>query len=237
MRLDKFFSSQKILTRSECSAKLKKGAVSVNGEVVKKGDFKIDPEKDAVALDGATIGYQKYVYILLNKPVGIVSATEDARDKTVLDLLPEETRKRDLFPCGRLDKDTTGLVVLTDDGASAHEALAPKNKNPKKYRFKVADEYSDEDVKSIEKGITLRDGYTTAPCSIERIDEKTGYITLVEGKYHEIKRLFGARGNKITELERISFGKIQLGFLPLGEWRYMTDEEIDWFVSKNKTSR
>ncbi len=234
MRLDKYFSSQKILSRSECSEYLKKGRIAVNGEIVKKGDLKIDPEKDEITLDGKPIKYEKYVYILLNKPFGVVSSTEDGRDKTVIDLLPESLQKRNLFPCGRLDKDTVGLVVITDDGESAHAALSPKRHVEKEYYFETADEYDEEDRKAIENGLTLRDGYTTKPCKIERKSEKSGIITLTEGKYHEIKRLFGARGNKITFLRRDSFGGIRADNLASGEWRYMTDKEVKKFVSRQE---
>ena len=234
MRLDKYFSSQKILSRSECSEYLKKGRIAVNGEIVKKGDLKIDPEKDEITLDGKPIKYKKYVYILLNKPFGVVSSTEDGRDKTVIDLLPESLQKRNLFPCGRLDKDTVGLVVITDDGESSHAALSPKRHVEKEYYFETADEYNEEDRKAIENGLTLRDGYTTKPCKIERKSEKSGVITLTEGKYHEIKRLFGARSNKITFLRRDSFAGIRIGNLDSGEWRYMTDEEVKKFVSKRE---
>ena len=132
MRLDKFFSSQKILSRKESEEALRKGRVAVNGVTVKNGDLKVDEEKDEIALDGKVIKYQKYAYILINKPFGVVSATEDGRDKTVIDLLPDDLQKLGLFPCGRLDKDTTGLVVLTNDGVSAHNALSPKKHVEKK---------------------------------------------------------------------------------------------------------
>ena len=205
----------------------------MNGETVKKGDVKIIPEKDEIALDGKPIKYEKYVYILLNKPFGVVSATEDGRDKTVIDLLPETLKKRNLFPCGRLDKDTVGLVVITDDGESAHAALSPKKHVEKEYYFETADEYDEKDRLAIENGLILRDGYTTKPCKIERKSEKSGVITLTEGKYHEIKRLFGARGNKITFLRRDGFGGIRSDGLNLGEWRYMTDAEVKKFVSRS----
>ncbi len=234
MRLDKFFSSQKILSRKECDVFLKKGRIAVNGLTVKKGDLKIDPEKDEITLDGKVINYRKYAYMLINKPLGVVSATEDGRDKTVIDLLPEELKKLGLFPCGRLDKDTAGLIILTNDGIAAHNALAPKNHVEKKYYFECADPFSSNDEKAITCGIVLKDGYKTKPCRIERLSADSGYIYLTEGKYHEIKRLFGARGNKIVRLVRVSFGKIVLGELPLGEWRYMTDEEIALFTGKQE---
>lgn len=231
MRIDKFFSEIGKFTRKECAEKLKRGLISVNGEIVKKGEFKVNPDVDVVCYNGEAVTYKKYVYILVNKPTGVVSATEDGRDKTVVDLLPPEMKRLNLFPCGRLDKDTVGLVILTNDGQSAHNALSPKRHVEKKYFFTVADEYTSSDVKAIENGLTLADGYTTKPCKIEPIDKNSGYITLTEGKYHEIKRLFGARGNKITFLERISFSKITLGDLPRGEWRYLTEEEEKIFTN------
>lgn len=230
MRLDKFFSQTGTLTRSQVQKQLKLGKVTVNGETIKKADYKVDPDKDEIRYNENKIVYRRFVYIMMNKPRGVVSATEDRDQKTVLDLLPEDLLKFDLFPCGRLDKDTTGLVVLTNDGISAHNALSPKKHVEKKYSFETADAYSDADVTAIESGITLKDGYSTKPCKIERISETEGYIYLTEGKYHEIKRLFGARSNKITKLERIGFGKLEIGDLPEGDWRYLTEEEISWFT-------
>ena len=230
MRLDKFFSRTGTLTRSQVQKQLKLGKVTVNGETIKKADYKVDPDKDEIRYNENKIVYRRFVYIMMNKPRGVVSATEDRDQKTVLDLLPEDLLKFDLFPCGRLDKDTTGLVVLTNDGISAHNALSPKKHVEKKYSFETADAYSDADVAAIESGITLKDGYSTKPCKIERISETEGYIYLTEGKYHEIKRLFGARSNKITKLERIGFGKLEIGDLPEGDWRYLTEEEISWFT-------
>ena len=230
MRLDKFFSDLKIFSRKECKAAVKRGRVAVNGETVGSSDFSLDEKNDLVFLDGEKIVYKKFIYVLLNKPSGFVSATEDGRDKTVIDLLPENLQKAGLFPCGRLDKDTVGLVLLTNDGASAHNALSPKKHVEKTYFFTAAEEYSDEDVSAIENGLTLADGYRTKPCKIERKDAFSGYITLTEGKYHEIKRLFGARGNRIIFLERISFAGLTLGDLKRGQWRYLTDEEEKLFV-------
>lgn len=230
MRLDKFFSQTGTLTRSQAQKQLKLGKVTVNGETIKKADYKVDPDKDEIRYNDDKIVYRRFIYIMMNKPRGVVSATEDRDQKTVLDLLPEDLLKFDLFPCGRLDKDTTGLVVLTNDGISAHNALSPKKHVEKKYSFETADAYLDADVTAIESGITLKDGYSTKPCKIERISETEGYIYLTEGKYHEIKRLFGARSNKITKLERIGFGKLEIGDLPEGDWRYLTEEEISWFT-------
>ena len=230
MRLDKFFSSTGTLSRSECAKALKKGEITVNGVTAKKGDIQVNPETDEIALLGNIITYEKFVYIILNKPQGVVSATTDKRDKTLIDLLPPKFARLNLFPCGRLDKDTLGIVVLTNDGQSAHKVLSPKSHVEKTYLFKTADEYTDADVDAIQSGIRLKDGYTTKPCAIKRINSFEGEITLTEGKYHEIKRLFGARGNKIVYLERISFGGITISDIPLGNWRFMTEEEIKIFT-------
>ena len=171
MRLDKFFTTTATLTRSHAQKEIRSGHISVNGITIKNPDFHIDPENDEVVYDGNKITYSKFIYIIMNKPRNVVSATTDVREKTVLDLLPDGMRNLGLFPCGRLDKDTTGLVILTNDGVAAHNALSPKRHVKKLYRFTVADPYSDEDILSIEQGITLKDGYTTKPCKIKRTYE------------------------------------------------------------------
>ena len=227
IRLDKFFTETGTLTRSEAGNAIKKGLVTVNGEVIKKPDCKINETSSKVTYCGEVIKYQKYVYIMLNKPNGVVSATEDARQKTVLDLLPEKYKKMGLFPCGRLDKDTLGLVILTNDGASSHKLLSPKNHVAKVYHFNCADPLDKQSEHKIEQGILLKDGYVTKPCKIHMKEKKVGYIELTEGKYHEIKRMFGAVGNKITYLERVSFGAIKLDEnLKRGEYRNLTEQEI-----------
>lgn len=230
MRLDKLLSSSTTLTRSQAQKELKNGHVTVNGKTEKRGDLKVDPYTDEITYRGQTINYSEFTYVLLNKPQGYVSATEDDAQLTVLDLLPPEMKKLGLFPCGRLDKDTTGLIVLTNDGVSAHNALVPKKHVTKKYLFTTADPYNGDDIRAIEYGITLKDGYTTKPCKIEKIDDFSGYIYLTEGKYHEIKRLFGARSNKIVTLKRVGFGNFTLDGLNEGEWRYMTEKEISDFT-------
>ena len=164
----------------------------------------------------------------MNKPDGVVSATEDGRDKTVIDLLPEKLQKLNLFPCGRLDKHTLGLVMLTDDGDLAHRLLSPKHHVKKKYYFESKFPLTEEEIVYLEKGATLEDGYVTKPSEIELFDNKqSGYITLVEGKYHQIKRMLESVNNKITYLERITFGPLVLDEnLERGQWRFLTDTEI-----------
>ena len=228
MRIDKFLSNMGIATRTESSKASRQGGILVNGVVVKKADIHIDPEKDVVTYLGRRIEYRKYTYILMNKPDGVVSATEDGRDKTVIDLLPEELQKLNLFPCGRLDKHTLGLVMLTDDGDLAHRLLSPKHHVKKKYYFESKFPLNDDEISYLEKGATLEDGYVTKPSEIELFDDKkSGHITLVEGKYHQIKRMLESVNNKITYLERITFGPLVLDEnLERGEWRFLTENEI-----------
>lgn len=226
IRLDKFFSKTGILTRSEADKAIKRGEVTVDGKVFKQPDLKIDEENAKIELNGELIHFQKYVYIMLNKPEGVVSATEDKKQKTVLDLLPEKYSKLGLFPCGRLDKDTLGLMLLTNDGKTAHNLLAPKKHVTKVYYFECAEELNKHNEHLIEGGIELRDGYKTKLCKIHMKEKTKGFIELTEGKYHEIKRMFGAVGNKIIHLKRVNFGPLQLDEnLKLGEWRELTDDE------------
>lgn len=231
IRLDKFFTETATLTRSEAGKAIKAGLVIVDGKVIKKPDCKIDETKARVVYNGEHINYKKFVYIMLNKPEGVVSATEDTKQKTVLDLLPEKYKKMGLFPCGRLDKDTLGLILLTNDGTSAHNLLAPKKHVSKTYKYECAEFLSKQNKHKIEQGIELKDGFVTKPCKIEILNDKSGYITLTEGKYHEIKRMFGAISNKITYLERVSFGSLILDEnLKRGEWRELTEEEINKLI-------
>ena len=205
------------------------GAVLVNGRAVRSSDVNIDENADVVTYCGAKVTYRKYTYIMLNKPEGYVSATEDGREKTVLDLIPDDAKTRGMFPCGRLDKNTLGLMLLTDNGDLAHRLLAPKSHVSKTYRFKSKFAVSVEDAMRFEGGLTLEDGYETKPAKIELDDTgDSGYITLVEGKYHQIKRMLEALDNKITYLERVSFGPLTLDMgLARGEWRYLTEDEIE----------
>ena len=167
---------------------------------------------------------------MLNKPEGYVSATDDEREKTVLDLLPDEERRLGLFPCGRLDKNTLGLVILTNDGDSAHRLLSPKHHVDKVYKFECKLPLSQDDVSLLERGVDIG-GYNTKPCKITLSQPTCGEITLTEGKYHQIKRMLEAVNNKITYLERVSFGNIVLdSSLDRGEWRYLTEEEENFFV-------
>ncbi len=229
MRLDKFLVATRCCSRSEAKKHARKGAVTVNGVAAKTSDMNIDENNDRVAFCGREIVYRRFTYVMLNKPEGVVSATEDGRDVTVLDLLPADVRTRGMFPCGRLDKNTLGLVLLTDDGELAHRLLAPKSHAPKLYRYRSKFPVSPDEAGRFEAGLTLEDGYETKPARIELDDDRLGgYITLVEGKYHQIKRMLEALDNKITYLERVEFGPLKLdASLARGEWRYLTDDEIE----------
>ncbi len=230
MRLDKFLSVTGTLTRSESKKAVRKGRILVNGAVASSTDMQIDEENDDVRFDGKSIVYRRFTYIMLNKPEGYVSATDDTRDKTVLDLLPDELRKFDLFPCGRLDKYTLGLMLITDDGELAHKLLAPKSHVEKSYRFESERGVSEEERVRLENGVYIDKGYLTKPAKLTLDSEgaQSGVITLREGKYHQIKRMFEATSNKITYLERISFGPLALdGNLERGEWRFLDEKETE----------
>ncbi|MBQ2385280.1 MAG: rRNA pseudouridine synthase [Clostridia bacterium] len=228
MRLDKFLSITGCCSRSDAKRAIRGKNITVNGTVAKTADMQVDENSDEIIFFGKTVVYRKYSYIMLNKPDGVVSATDDGRDMTVLDLLPSDVRNDRMFPCGRLDKNTLGLMLITDNGELAHRLLAPKSHVSKSYRFCSESPVSEADAKRFEGGLTLEDGYVTLPASIELDgDGMGGIITLTEGKYHQIKRMLSALDNKITYLERLTFGPLTLdSSLKRGEWRYLTEDEI-----------
>ncbi len=226
MRIDKFLSECKVATRSETAKAVRRGEVLLDGVPVKRADTPVDIEKNVVTYCGEVVHYRRNTYVLLNKPDGYVSATEDKREKTVLDLLPEEVTKFGVFPCGRLDKNTLGLMLLTDNGPLAHTLLSPKKHVEKVYRFECAKEPSESDIEALRSGVDIG-GYVTKPCTVNMTGETSGEITLSEGKYHQIKLMFEAVDNRILYLERIRFAFLTLGDLERGEWRYLTDEEIE----------
>ena len=232
MRLDKMISSTGIASRSQISSAVRAGKVLVDGAVAKKADMQVDPDKVSVIYCGTPVCYRKYTYIMLNKPEGYVSATEDGKLPTVIELLPAELQKIGLFPCGRLDKNTLGLMLLSNDGDTAHRLLAPKSHVKKTYAFRLKFPLSDADIAQLESGVDIG-GYVTAPCSVERTDEREGRITLTEGKYHQIKLMMEAVHNQVTYLERVTFGPLVLdGALARGEWRYLGDDEIALLLKK-----
>ena len=230
MRLDRFFTTTGSSSRSEASSYIRKGRVSVNGIVVTDPSIHIDPSGDVVCFDGKAIVYSKYIYIMMNKPSGVVSSTEDG-DVTVLDLLPDNLKKVGLFPCGRLDKDTLGFVLLTNNGKLSHFLLSPKSHVEKTYLFTVKDNLSGSDVCARENGVDIG-GYITGRCSVKMISPNSGFITLSEGKYHQIKLMMRSVGSAITDLKRVSFAGIPLDAdLKEGGWRYLSKEEIELLES------
>ena len=225
MRLDRFIVESGLATRSEVGRAVRAGQITVNGKVVHRPSGHIDPTCDKVTYCGREVIYREFTYIMLNKPDGYVSARTDEKSKTVLELLPDELQKIDLFPCGRLDKNTLGLMILTNNGPLAHKLLSPKNHVDKKYYFNVKFPISENDVTQLESGVDIG-GYFTAPCKVEMIGEREGYITLTEGKYHQIKLMAEAVHNQITHLERVTFGPVFLDkALERGQWRHLTESE------------
>ncbi len=234
MRIDKFLSECGLASRKESAKAAKSGGITVNGCVEKDVSRHIDPERDAVCYLGRAVEYRKFIYVLLNKPEGYVSATEDKQHPFVTELLPEEYRKIGLFPVGRLDKDTLGLMLLTNDGQNAHRLLSPKHHVEKEYRFTCKVPLRADAERIFSEGITLADGYE---CKSARLvadgDRMGGTITLTEGKYHQIKRMLGAIENRIVTLERIRFASIALpSELARGEWRHLSEEEVRALLSE-----
>ena len=226
IRLDKYLCDMSVGTRSIVKDIIRKGNVSVNNIIIKSADVKIE-EKDIVKVNGNIIDYQSYFYYMLNKPAGFVSATTDKKERTVMELLNDRNRS-DLFPIGRLDKDTEGLLILSNDGELAHKLLSPKNHIPKTYLVVLKEQLLDIDKIKLESGINIGEKKNTLPAIIQIIEDKTLFITITEGKFHQIKRMFEAISNKVTYLKRISMGDIVLDEkLGLGEFRELTQAEIN----------
>ena len=229
IRLDKYLADMGLGTRTEVKKDIKKGRISVNGEIIKSPEYKIDTQTDAVLADGKEIAYEELIYYMLNKPQGVVSATEDRRDKTVLDLISEKKRK-DLFPVGRLDKDTEGLLLITNDGELAHNLLAPKKHVDKKYFVRLKAPLSEENRKRLEEGVDIGEDKLTLPDQVFELNEERDEAEIIirEGKFHQIKRMFHAVGNEVVFLKRLSMGSLVLdeALLP-GEYRLLTPQEIE----------
>lgn len=224
MRLDKYLADSGFFSRKEASDLVRRGKVTVNGEVQRDPSTQIDEHTAFVTCSGKNIGYKRYRYIMLNKPSGYVSTTEDD-PKSVMKLLPPEFLGMGMFPCGRLDIDTTGLLLIMNDGQTAHNLLSPKKHCEKTYRFtcRPIDEKATE---KLEGGIELSD-FTSKPCNLNMTDPEHGEITVTEGKYHQIKRMFHAVGSEILTLERVKFAGLTLDtVLSRGKWRELTENEI-----------
>ena len=228
MRIDKLLSELGIATRRESARVARAGGVTVDGTPVRDLSAHIDPEKSRVTYLGREVEYNRYSYVMLNKPEGYVSATEDSRLPVVTELLPDELRRRELFPVGRLDKDTVGLMILTNDGKLAHSLLSPRHHVEKEYSFTVKVSLREGVEEYFKDGVTLADGYECKSAILTLSpDRLSGRVILTEGKYHQIKRMMAASDNRITALERVRFADITLDpTLERGEWRYLTESEI-----------
>ena len=225
MRLDKFLSNSGFGSRKDVKQLIKKKLVTVNDRIVTKSDLNINPLTDSIRYDNELIEYKEFHYFLLNKPKGYLSATEDNKQNTVLDLLPEYSYLN-LFPVGRLDKDTTGTLLITDDGQLAHSLLSPKRHVDKIYIATLDKDIPPSIIKRFEEGIIL-DNELTLPAKLEIISSNVGKVTLHQGKYHQVKRMFSSFGLEVIELDRIQFSFLNVNDLPLGKYRELTKEEIE----------
>ncbi len=233
MRLDKFFSEQGILSRKDTARAVSRGEITVNGSAPRRADVKIDEEKDLVTYLGRTVRYSRFVYIMLNKPEGYISATEDGNAPVVTSLLPEEIRRRGVFPCGRLDRDTVGFMLITDDGELAHLLLSPKRHVAKRYAFRLSAPLGAGAEERFKQGVMLGEEICKSAELSLSSDRLCGEIVLTEGKYHQIKRMMQKEGSEVVYLERLSFADIPLdASLSRGEWRYLTEEEIAYLRHK-----
>ena len=225
-RLDKFLCDSGVGTRSQVKAILKTGRVTVDGKAEKDPGRKIDPATQIICLDGETLGGMRRVVVMLNKPAGYVTATEDPVEKTVMELLPEGMKHLDLKPVGRLDKATEGLLLFTNDGDLLHRLISPKKEVPKIYYAKHEGQANREDVEAFASGITLRDGTVCLPAVLEPLGIGESLITVCEGKYHQVRRMMASRDMTVTYLERRKEGELTLGALPRGAVRELTEDEI-----------
>ena len=228
-RLDKLLSSTGRWSRSEVRHLVREGRVLADGRIAASPEEKYDPQTVALTVDGEEVRLRRFVYVMLHKPAGVLSATEDGKGKTVLDLLPEEYRRRGLFPVGRLDKDTEGLLLLTDDGTLAHALLSPKRHVDKVYYTRVAGALTEDDRAAFAAGMTLGDGLSCLPAGLEILSagaESEALVTLREGKFHQIKRMLASRGKPVLYLKRLSMGPLRLDeSLAPGAWRELTEAE------------
>ena len=226
-RLDKFLCDSGIGTRSQVKAILKAGRVTVDGKCEKDGSRKVDPQKNVVCCDGEPLGGSRRVVLMLHKPAGYITATKDDNDKTVMELLPAEYKHLDLNPVGRLDKETEGLLLFTNDGDLLHKLISPKKEVPKVYYAQHEGQATEEDVAAFREGLTLRDGTVCLSATLEPVGPGESYITVCEGKYHQVRRMMASRGMHVNYLRRCREAGLELGDLALGACRELTDVEID----------
>lgn len=231
-RIDKIIGNQTEHSRKDVKKLVLQKRVKVNGELILKSDIKINPENDVISIDGKDINVTEKVYLILNKPTGYISATEDRSQKTVLDLIDEKYSHRELFPAGRLDKDTTGMMIITDDGKFAHNILAPKKHISKTYEVEIDIPVTEEMKVEFGKGIKLNDGICKT-AKLQITGERTAIVVLTEGRYHQIKRMFGCFGAKVTKLHRIAMGELKLPEnLKVGESRELSNQELELLTRK-----
>lgn len=237
-RLDKMLGNLGYGTRKEVKKLVKDGAIKIDGETAKDPGAHVNPETQAVSVNGEQINYRKYIYIVMNKPAGVISATEDTRERTVIDLLPEEYLVFSPAPVGRLDKDTVGLLFLTNDGQLSHKLLSPRKHVPKVYYAKIEGKVTEEDVLKFKDGVVLDDGYKTMSAKLEILesgDISEIQVEIYEGKYHQVKRMFESVGKKATYLMRKSMGPLELDKdLQQGESRELTKEELESLIDYTK---
>nr|WP_326186341.1 pseudouridine synthase [uncultured Oscillibacter sp.] len=230
-RLDKIIASTGRWSRREVKSLVRQGRVLVDGAPVRSAEEKVDPETAEIAVNGEALRYRRFTWIMLNKPAGYLSATEDGRGATVLDLLPPELQKQGLFPVGRLDKDTEGLLLLTNEGGLAHELLSPRHHVEKEYHVRVAGRLTEEDCRAFAAGMTLDDGLVCRPAGLAVLtagEESEARVTLREGKFHQIKRMLAQRGRPVLYLERVRMGNLLLDMsLSRGEFRFLTEDEVE----------
>lgn len=230
-RLDKVLSNFGFGSRTEIKSAVKKGLVTVDGIIIKDSSLHVDPAVSTIVMNSIKLEYRKYIYLMMNKPQGVISATTDTRQKTVFDIMPAEYKCFDLFPAGRLDIDTEGLVLMTNDGQLAHEILSPKKHVTKQYYARVQGRVEQSDIESFEQGVTLDDGYNTLPATLEIIksdDISEIKLSIVEGKFHQVKRMFEAVGKKVIYLKRLSMGMLKLDeSLGLGECKELTEADVE----------
>ncbi|MBO5329759.1 MAG: 16S rRNA pseudouridine(516) synthase [Anaerotignum sp.] len=225
-RIDKIIASQGLYSRSDVKYMVNRKRITIDGKIITSASQKADVDKNEILLDGKPFVVKKQIYLMLNKPKGYVSATEDKKQQTVLELVPAELKGRDLFPAGRLDKDTTGLMIITDDGMLAHNILSPKKHVQKIYRVELDIPVTEEMQKGFAEGVELNDG-VCKDAKLVILGEKTAEVTLREGRYHQIKRMFGCYGAKVVELHRLAMGELYLpDDLPEGECRELTEEDL-----------
>ena len=233
-RIDKIIASQGLYSRSDVKYMVNRKRITIDGKIITSASQKADVDKNEILLDGKPFVVKKQIYLMLNKPKGYVSATEDKKQQTVLELVPAELKGRDLFPAGRLDKDTTGLMIITDDGMLAHNILSPKKHVQKIYRVELDIPVTEEMQKGFAEGVELNDG-VCKDAKLTILGEKTAEVTLREGRYHQIKRMFGCFGAKVVELHRIAMGELFLpDDLPEGECRELTEEDLVKLQTREK---